>query len=171
MSRSSRQPAAAPRRPGGGRTVRLRPANPFDLIRLIGHSQNDPRKAIAELVQNSLDAGARHVTITRARRKKEVILSVLDDGRGIFPELSREEALERIATNVGHSFKRNLSAEGRQRAGKDRLHSWRIAHGSAEEVRTWLRVAMAWGYMEEQELKEALELLDRVAAMLWKLTH
>ncbi len=36
-----------------GRNVRLRPANSFDLIRLIALSQSDPRKAVAELVQNS----------------------------------------------------------------------------------------------------------------------
>jgi histidine kinase/DNA gyrase B/HSP90-like ATPase len=97
------------------RTVRLRPANPFDLIRLIAESQNDPRKAIAELVQNSLDAGGREVTITRASRKKEMVLSIFDDGRGVFPDAERPEALERIATNVGHSFKRNLSAAERQK--------------------------------------------------------
>src|SRR5687767_11998532 len=73
------------------RTVRLRPANPFDLIRLIAESQNDPRKAVAELVQNSLDAGARRITLTRASRKKEQVLSILDDGQGIFPGVERAE--------------------------------------------------------------------------------
>ena len=31
-----------------GKTVQLRPSNPFDLIRVIANSQNDPRKAVAE---------------------------------------------------------------------------------------------------------------------------
>ncbi len=97
-----------------GRTVRLRPANPFDLIRLIAQSQSDPRKAIAELVQNSLDAGARRVTVTRRRRRGEMALSILDDGAGVFPQIGRPEALERIATNIGHSFKRNLSPAERK---------------------------------------------------------
>jgi hypothetical protein len=34
----------------------LRPADPFDLIRWLARSQSDPRKAVAELVQNSIDA-------------------------------------------------------------------------------------------------------------------
>jgi hypothetical protein len=37
-------------------SVRLQPADPFDLIRLLAQSQSDPRKAVAELVQNSIDA-------------------------------------------------------------------------------------------------------------------
>jgi hypothetical protein len=61
---------SARRRAKSTRTVRLRPANPFDLIRLIAESQNDPRKAIAELVQNSLDErlleGRRRLEKTKA---------------------------------------------------------------------------------------------------------
>ena len=96
------------------RRVRLKPANPFDLIRLIALSQNDCRKAMAELVQNSLDAGARNITVIRRRRRGEIAISVFDDGSGVFPDMGRPEALEHIATNIGHSFKRNLSALQRQ---------------------------------------------------------
>ena len=151
MPKPTREPRPSPKRGAGaraGRTVRLRPANPFDLIRVIGQSQNDPRKAIAELVQNSLDAGAKHVTITRGQRQGEVMISILDDGRGIFPELGREEALERIATNVGHSFKRNLSAEERQRElllgkyGIGILGFWAV--GSTLEMRTRIAGSEVW---------------------------
>ncbi len=37
---------------------KVRPHDPFELIRWLALSQPDPRKALAELVQNSLDAGA-----------------------------------------------------------------------------------------------------------------
>jgi four helix bundle protein len=62
-------------------------------------------------------------------------------------------------------------AEGRRRAGGDRAHHWRIAAGSAEEVRTALRVAVAWGDLSAAEVSEAFLLLDRLLAMLWRLTH
>ena len=62
-------------------------------------------------------------------------------------------------------------AERNRRAGKDRLHHWRIATGSADELRSALRVAVSWGDIEEQEIAPALHLLDRVLATLWRLTH
>src|SRR5207249_163292 len=89
------------------RTGRLRAADPFELIRWLARSQTDPRKALAELVQNSLDAQARAVTITRVRERGVATLRVLDDGEGVIPELARSEALAYVATHIGHSRKRN----------------------------------------------------------------
>ena len=60
-------------------------------------------------------------------------------------------------------------AEGRRRTGKDRLHCFRIASGSAEEVRAALRVARVWRYVSPEVLDKPLGLLDRVLAMLWRL--
>ena len=94
--------------------VRLKPQDPFDLIRLLAHSQSDPRKAIAELVQNSLDAGARRIEITWFNDKGARAIRIWDDGEGIFPELEREAALERIARTIGHSHKRDLSPAERR---------------------------------------------------------
>ena len=62
-------------------------------------------------------------------------------------------------------------AEGSRRSGKDRLHLWRIAAGSAEEVRAALRAAEAWGDLDVPAVAPTLALLDRVLAMLWRLTH
>ena len=46
-----------------------------------------------------------------------------------------------------------------------------VAAGSADEVRTGHPdVSAAWGYVSEDSIKQALELLDRVQAMLWRLT-
>ncbi|MBI4705024.1 MAG: four helix bundle protein [Deltaproteobacteria bacterium] len=59
--------------------------------------------------------------------------------------------------------------EGRRRAGKDRLHLFRVAAGSAAEVRTALRLAEAWGYLGPEALAPAYALLDRELAMLWRL--
>ena len=71
-------------------------------------------------------------------------------------------AADSIALNVG---------EGRRRAGRDRLHHYRIAAGSADEVRTALALAEAWGYLPGAMLAPARALLDRELAMLWRLTH
>jgi hypothetical protein len=97
-----------------GKRVRLRPHDAFDLIRLLARSQSDPRKAVAELVQNSLDAGARRVELTWFNKDGERALRVRDDGKGVFPDLSREDALRRIAQTIGYSHKRKLTPAQRK---------------------------------------------------------
>ena len=82
---------------------RLKPADPFELIRWLARSQPDPRKALAELVQNSIDARARDIRITRLRERGATTLRILDNGEGVIPEMPRAEALRYIATHVGHS--------------------------------------------------------------------
>jgi len=98
-----------------GKTLSLRPADPFDLIRWLARSQSDPRKAVAELVQNSIDAGAKHATVERRRLQGRPALVIRDDGEGVLPALGREDALRFIASNIGASQKRNVSAEERRR--------------------------------------------------------
>src|SRR5438132_7477116 len=123
---------AVPR--GTARTLVLRPADPFDLIRWLARSQSDPRKAVAELVQNSIDAHARHVIVSRRRLRGGPALTVRDDGEGVLPGLGREEALRYIATNIGSSRKRSLSPEERHRLvvtgqyGVGLLGFWSVGH-------------------------------------------
>jgi four helix bundle protein len=45
------------------------------------------------------------------------------------------------------------------------------ALASAGETRTALGVAIAWGYVTSAQAQSTLELIDRVVAMTWKLTH
>jgi four helix bundle protein len=59
--------------------------------------------------------------------------------------------------------------EGNRRVGGDRLHSFRIAAGSADEVVGALEVAEAFGYLARTEVAPALALADRVLAMLYRL--
>ena len=82
----------------------------------------------------------------------------------------RDRALSDQIRRAASSIPLNL-AEGRRRSGGDRAHHWRIAAGSAEELRAALRVALAWGDIEEPELSGAFELFDRVLAMLWRLVR
>lgn len=44
-----------------------------------------------------------------------------------------------------------------------------IAHGSANEVKGALETAIAWGWI--QDASEPLGHLDRLLALLWRLTH
>jgi four helix bundle protein len=62
-------------------------------------------------------------------------------------------------------------AEGGRRVGKDRKHHWRVAAGSADEVRVALRTAVAWGDLDVAATKPPLKLIDRVIAMLWRMTN
>ena len=62
-------------------------------------------------------------------------------------------------------------SEGSQRVGRDRLHLYRIAGGSAAEVLTQLELAIAWGYVARDEAQPVIELADRVVAIVWRLTH
>jgi four helix bundle protein len=62
-------------------------------------------------------------------------------------------------------------AEGARRQGADRLQHYRIAAGSASELRSHLAVATAWGDLDGAAAAPALGLLDRILAILWRLTH
>jgi len=62
-------------------------------------------------------------------------------------------------------------AEGAGRRGRDRAHHWRIAYGSALEARTALELLVATGSVDAEAAATAEALLDRVAAMAWRLVH
>ena len=77
-----------------------------------------------------------------------------------------EDQVRRAASSVALNI-----SEGNRRQKKDRIQRWRIAAGSAAEVRSGLRIAGAWGYVEPEAVGVADGLADRVLAMLWRLTH
>jgi hypothetical protein len=83
-------------------------------ILYLQQSQTDPQKAVAELVENSIDARARKVTITRERKGGHICLSILDDGEGVPADAKGDPDMERVATRIGDSIKRKLSEEGRE---------------------------------------------------------
>jgi four helix bundle protein len=57
--------------------------------------------------------------------------------------------------------------EGTWKAGKDRLNRYRIAAGSASEVRAGLRLAVEWGYVDQEMVREAMNCLEQMLAILW----
>src|SRR5262245_42158009 len=82
----------------------------------------------------------------------------------------RDRDLANQIRRAAKSVVSNLS-EVAQRVGQDRLHLYRISAGSAAELRSALNVASAWGYVGEGGLDEAMVLIRRVLAIVWKLTH
>ncbi len=82
----------------------------------------------------------------------------------------KDRALEQQLRKALSSVPMNLG-EGRRRSGRNRFHLYRVAAGSADEVCVALRISQAWGYVELEDVAEGVELLDRVLAMTWKLTH
>ena len=71
-------------------------------------------------------------------------------------------AASSVALNVAEA---DYSDGGNKRA---RLFT---AAGSANETRAALRVAVAWSYCTAKDAESSLALLDRILAILWRLTH
>ncbi len=63
------------------------------------------------------------------------------------------------------------SSEGAGSDGGNRRARYCTAYGSARETRMALRLAAAWGCVTEERLRRPFELLDRISAMLWKLSR
>ncbi|HKA91603.1 MAG TPA: four helix bundle protein [Haliangiales bacterium] len=101
----------------------------------------------------------------------EVSLQLIRCLRGVVAELARHDGdLTAQIRRAASSVPANLG-EGLRRAGRDRRYHFRVAAGSAEEVRAALRTAGAWGYVDDAALAEPRALLDRLGAMLYRMTH
>ena len=55
--------------------------------------------------------------------------------------------------------------------GRDRLHHWRIAYGSAKEVDCHLRLLVHAGAIDSTRASASLQLFDQVRAMTWRLLN
>ena len=91
---------------------RLRIGDDWNAITIIALSQSNPLKAIAELVENSIDANARTVTITRGREHGRHFLAIRDDGDGVPRGDDGRPDFRYVATHICDSVKRRLKAEG-----------------------------------------------------------
>jgi four helix bundle protein len=87
---------------------------------------------------------------TRIRRKSSSLAKQLAD------------ASESIALNLG---------EGRLRRDGDKRRHFEMAAGSASEVTVALRIAVAKQYITAEEAADVDAALDRVRAMLYRLTR
>ena len=93
-------------------TGNLRIGDHWNAITIIALSQSNPLKAVAELVENSIDAQAKTVTITRGREHGEHYLSIRDDGTGIPRDADGLPDFKYVATHICDSIKRRLKVGG-----------------------------------------------------------
>jgi len=91
---------------------KLRIGDDWNAIRIIALSQGNPLKAIAELVENSIDAHAKSITIVRGREHGEHYLTVKDDGDGVPRDPNGLPDFKYVATHICDSVKRRLKTEG-----------------------------------------------------------
>ena len=91
---------------------KLRIGDDWNAIRIIALSQANPLKAIAEFVENSIDAHAKTITITHGREHGEHYLTVRDDGDGAPRDPDGLPDFKYVATHICDSIKRRLRAEG-----------------------------------------------------------
>lgn len=103
-------PQTQKRKPARGGKLRI--GDDWNAIRIIALSQNNPLKAVAEFVENSIDAGARAVTITRGRERGEQYLRIADDGAGVPLNDDGVPNFRYVATHICDSVKQRLKAQG-----------------------------------------------------------
>jgi four helix bundle protein len=91
--------------------------------------------------------------------------------REVLPRIRKHDPdLFKQARRAMTSVPLNLK-EGNRRLGRDRVHHFSIAAGSADELVSVLEVSEAAGYLGRDVVEPVLGLLDRELGMLWGLTH
>lgn len=95
-------------------TGKLRIGDDWHAISIIALSQSNPLKAVAEFVENSIDAHAQHITIVRGRSGGQSYLKIIDDGDGVPPGDDGKPNFKYVATHICDSIKRQMKAEGHQ---------------------------------------------------------
>ena len=111
IKKASSPAQRGPRQRAGGK---LRIGDNWNVITIIALSQNNPLKAIAEFVENSIDAGARLITVIRGKERGKAYLKIVDDGEGIPRDASGIPDFTYVATHIGDSLKRTLKEKGAQ---------------------------------------------------------
>src|SRR5882724_8950754 len=91
---------------------KLRIGDDWNAIRIIALSQSNPLKAIAEFIENSIDAHAKAITITRGKEHGAHYLSIKDDGDGVPRDTDGLPDFKYVATHICDSIKRRLKADG-----------------------------------------------------------
>ena len=101
----------------------------------------------------------------------EVSLQFLEELVPLEAQIRRKSAsLGKQLSDASESIALNLG-EGRRRRDGDRRRHYEMADGSASEVTTALRIAVRKQYITADQLAAIDATLDRVRAMLYRLTQ
>ena len=100
----------------------------------------------------------------------DLSLDMISSLRPLLSSLRRHDSnladqVQRAATSVALNL-----GEGQRRHGKDQGRFFRIASGSAEEVRVALRVAEAFGFVEPERFADTVDKIDHIVAILHKIS-
>jgi len=114
MSKKAGKMSSKRRAQGTTDLGRLRIGNHWNAISIIALSQSNPLKAVAEFVENSIDARAENITIVRGRENGQPFVRVMDDGEGIPKDNFGLPDFKYVATHVCDSIKRRMKRQGIQ---------------------------------------------------------
>lgn len=97
----------------------------------------------------------------------DLTLAIIPSIRGLVAKIRVSDRyladqLRRAVTSIAL----NLAEADGNRDGNRRMRLL-TAHGSANEAKVALRVAVAWGHVAQQDVDEIFAILDRVGAMTW----
>jgi hypothetical protein len=107
-------PTNSKRAPAAEQTGKLRIGDDWNAINIIALSQSNPLKAVAEFVENSIDAHAQHITILRGRSRGQSYLKIVDDGDGVPLGGDGKPNFKYVATHICDSIKRQMKAQGQR---------------------------------------------------------
>ncbi len=113
---------------------------------------------------NPTTNGPRFLAYDRALEAVRLVRAPLERIRRANRSLA--DQITRAATSVVLNL-----GEGAERRGADRAHFYRIAAGSAAEVRSALEAAEALGFVEAAEIAAAWDRFDHVVRILRVITR
>lgn len=90
------------------KTIQLQLGDEWSAIQALANIQSDPKKAVAELIENGIDAHATLVNVTISKVAGNYYLEVTDDGDGVPPDANGVPDMERIPVNIANSIKKKL---------------------------------------------------------------
>ncbi len=114
MAKTAPTKKSKPNTPDTASSGKLRIGDHWNAISIIALSQSNPLKAVAEFVENSIDAHAEHITIIRGREKGQSYLRIIDDGDGLPIDAEGLPDFKYVATHICDSIKRQMKSQGKK---------------------------------------------------------